>query len=72
MIEHIDNYSQTSGILWQFCRDEPTINAADGAIADFTEANAITDLFKVKENSRSNRQQWHKKCWNNGTIKICK
>ena len=48
MIEHIDNYSQTSGILWQFCRDEPASDA-NGTIVDFNAANSITDLFKIKE-----------------------
>ena len=46
LLEYSDNYSKTSRILWQYCRDEPAINAADGEIADFTEANAITDSFK--------------------------
>ena len=48
MIEHIDNYSQTSGILWQFCRDEPASDA-NGTIVDFNAANSITDSFKIKE-----------------------
>ena len=48
MIEHIDNYSQTSGILWQFCRDE-LASDANGTIVDFNAANSITDLFKIKE-----------------------
>ena len=34
--------------LW----DELTV-AANGAIADFTEANAITDSFKIKEKRTS-------------------
>ena len=42
LIEYSDNYSKTSGILWQYCRDEPAVDN-NGAIADFTEANAITD-----------------------------
>ena len=48
LIEYSDNYSKTSGILWQYCRDEPTVYD-NGAITDFTEANAITDSFKIKE-----------------------
>ena len=30
------NYSRISGILWQYCREEPAL-VDDGAIADFTE-----------------------------------
>ena len=57
LIEYSDNYSKTSGILWQYCRDEPAVDD-NGAIADFTEANAITDSFKIKEKRTS---KWHKK-----------
>ena len=48
LIEYSDNYSKTSGILWQYCRNDPAVYD-DGAITDFTGANAITDLFKIKE-----------------------
>ena len=41
LIEYSDNYSKTSGILWQYCRD--------GAIVNFNEANATTDSFNIKE-----------------------
>ena len=47
-IEHSDNYSKTSGILWQYCRHEPALDDND-AITDFNEANMITDLIKIKE-----------------------
>ena len=43
----IDNYLKESGILWQYCRDEPIL-AADHTNADFTEARPITDSFKIK------------------------
>ena len=36
LIEYSDNYSKTSGILWQYCRDEPAVDD-NGAFADFTE-----------------------------------
>ena len=29
LIEYRDNYSKTSCILWQYYRDEPTLNDAD-------------------------------------------
>ena len=48
LIECSDNYSKTSETLQQYCRGEPAL-ADDGAIADFTEANAINYLFKIKE-----------------------
>ena len=47
LIEH-NYYSKTSGILWQYCRDQPVVDN-NGAIADFTVANSITDSFEIKE-----------------------
>ena len=47
-IEHGDNYLKTSGIFWQFCRDEPAINVAANTITDFTEDNANTRSFNFK------------------------
>ena len=47
LIEYSNNYSKASGISWQYWRDEPALY--DDKIADFTEANAITDPFKTKE-----------------------
>ena len=47
LIEYSDNYSKTSGISWQQCRDKQAFY--DDKIADFTEANATTDSFKTKE-----------------------
>ena len=40
LIEYIDNYSKTSGIFWEYCKDEPTLN--NGAVIDFT-ANNTTE-----------------------------
>ena len=45
LIEYSNNYSKTFGILWQYCRDEPTLDH-DGDIDDFI---ATTHLFKIKE-----------------------
>ena len=62
LIEYGDNYSKTSGIVWQYCRDRPAVDN-NGAIVDFTIANSITGSFKIKEkNNRSNRRRWQKKC----------
>ena len=46
-IEYSDNFSETSGILFQYCRDVPAVDN-DGDVTDFTEAN-VTDLFNLKE-----------------------
>ena len=47
-IEYSDNYSKTSGILQQYCRNEQVL-AGDGDIADFNEGNTDTNSFKIKE-----------------------
>ena len=39
LIEYSDNYSKTSGSLWQCCKDIPTVNNT-GNIADFDGGNA--------------------------------
>ena len=46
--EYNDNYSKTSAVLLQYCRDEPAIYPVDGKIADFTEEIANTDSCKIK------------------------
>ena len=45
LIEYSDNYSKTSGTLWQYCKDIPAVN--NNAIVDFTDNNR-TDLFNFK------------------------
>ena len=48
LIEYSDNYSKTSGSLWQYYRDEPGLAAA-GAVADFHAAdNSVSFKFKQK------------------------
>ena len=46
VIEYSDNYSKTSGSLWQYCKDIRAVNN-DGNIVDFNGANA-TDSFNFK------------------------
>ena len=46
LIEYSDNYSKTSGSLWQYYKDIPAVNN-NGAIVDFNGANA-TDSFNFK------------------------
>ena len=48
LIEYSDNYSKTSGILWQYCRDELAVND-DSEIIDFTVDNTEINSFKIKE-----------------------
>ena len=47
VIEYIGNYSKTSGILLQYCRDLPGVDN-NGDVTDFTEAN-VAGLFNLKE-----------------------
>ena len=46
LIEYRDNYSKTSGSLWQYCKDIPAVNI-NGDIFGFNGANA-TDSFNFK------------------------
>ena len=39
LIEYSDNYSKTSGSLWQYCKDVPAVNN-EGNIVNFNGANA--------------------------------
>ena len=39
LIEYSDNYSKTSGRLWQYCKDIPAVNN-NGDIVGFNRANA--------------------------------
>ena len=48
LIEHNDNYSKTSGILWEYCRDELALDDK-GTIVDFTTVDNIINSFKIKE-----------------------
>ena len=46
LIEYSDNYSKTSGSLWQYYKDIPAVDD-NGDIEDFDGANA-TDSFSFK------------------------
>ena len=48
LAEYSDNCSKASGALQQYCKDKPALDA-NNTITDFTEANGITDSFKIKE-----------------------
>ena len=48
LIEYSDNYSKTSGSLWQYCKEIPAVNN-DGNIVNFNGANATNSFnFKTK------------------------
>ena len=59
LIEYSDNYSKTSGNLWQYYKDEPNDNLAN------------SESFKSKIKMTGNDGNT-KKCWNNCTIKTIK
>ena len=46
LIEYSDNYSKTSGSLWQYCKDIPTLDN-NIAIVNFAENN-LTDSFNFE------------------------
>ena len=46
LIDYSDNYSKTSGSLWQYCKDIPAIDN-NNATVNFTENN-LTDSFDFK------------------------
>ena len=46
LIEYSDNYSKTSGSLWQYFKDIPAVNDS-GNIVEYNGANA-TDSFNFK------------------------
>ena len=46
LIEYSDNYSRTSGSLWQYCKDIPVVDN-NNAIVNFAEYN-LTDSFNFK------------------------
>ena len=61
LIEYSDNYSKTSGSLWQYCKEIPVVNN-NGNIVDFDGANATDSFnFKTKITGQTN---------NNGIINV--
>ena len=54
LIEYRNNYSKTSGSLWQYCKEIPAVNNA-GDIVDFNGANATDSfIFKTKITGQTN------------------
>ena len=57
LIEYSNNYSKTSGSLWQSCKDIPAVNNA-GNIIDFTNTNTTDSLkFKTKIIGQTNNDR---------------
>ena len=53
LIEYSNNYSKTSGSLWQYCKEIPAVND-NGNIVDFDGANAADSFnFKAKITSQT-------------------
>ena len=49
LIEYSDNYSKTSGSLWQYCKETPVVNDNGANGVDFNGANATNSFtFKTK------------------------
>ena len=47
LIAYSDNYSKTSGSLWQYCKEMPAVNNND-EIVDFNGTNACSESFNFK------------------------
>ena len=73
LIESIEIYSKKSGRLWQYYRDEPTVDN-NGCLVNFPANNNINSIsFKFKEKiTREIDSNDIKKSCNNGTIKTSK
>ena len=72
LTECIDTYSKIKGILWQYYRDETSLNN-NGIIIDFSAESNNSNSFKPKhQKTGSNRKYWNKICLNIGSIKISK
>ena len=64
LIGYSDNYLKTSGGLWEYYRDEPSLDNNDNFV-DFTRTNYNRKLFKYQEKTDgSNRCCRQKKCEN--------
>ena len=49
LIENSNDCLKTSGCLWQYCRDKPAVNNANGDIIGFNVTDAIANSLKLKQ-----------------------
>ena len=54
LIEYSDNYSKTSGSLWQYYRDEPFL--ANGAIADVPANKNNSAFLNLKQKYQAEQE----------------
>ena len=59
LIECSDNYSKTSGCLWQYYRDEPFI--VNEPFIEITNAKSFESKIKITENTlnNDNKKKWY-------------
>ena len=63
LIEHSDNYWKTLKDKWQYCKDEPALDA-NGAIGDFPATNNNSVFFKCKQKITGQRIMMEEKMLN--------
>ena len=57
LIESSDNYSKTSGSLWQYCKNIPAVDD-NGNIVKYTDDNAADSFnFKAKITGQTNNNR---------------
>ena len=59
LIKYSDNYSKTSGSLWQYYREEPSLDNNNGNAVDFTGHNS--NSFKFKQKITGQKTAMHKR-----------
>ena len=70
LIKYSENYSKTSGSLWQCYRDESFLDY-DDAIANFPAANNNSISFKLKQKITGKTDDGgYNRCLSNSSIKI--
>ena len=72
LIEYNDNYSDTSGSLWQFKRDEVAADNVDLTIANSQSFNYQAALVRKTKDAVNNTNSSVKKHKNSYSIKVFK
>ena len=71
LIENSYVYLNTSGSKWQSYGDETALDN-NRNIIDFSANTVIVFCSNLNCKNITNRIRQHKRCWNNGSIKLCK